>query len=203
MYKKTLEEFKKEKEVIEKERKERIQREKEQKEKATEYVENFRKKGNKYIAIRIRNGFIGKELTADGRILQPYRTKPRGTIVAFKDPENENILRIGISYLNGYKDKDIPIVGIAESIKYALEENKDYVSITLSKPEDKIRSYEFINKDSYDMMSKNDKELLDFFRIRALCYFYPDLYSHSRGSEKIEYPNYEKIHKNIKRVLGN
>ena len=176
--------------------------EKQKRDVAMAFVEDVKKKGINYIAIRIRDGFIGKELSADGRVLQPYRSRPRGTMVAFKDPDNENILRIGVSYLNNVEDRDIPVAGVAEALKYALMKNDKYVSITLSKPEDKIRSYEFVNEDSYNTMSDNDKELLMFFRIRALCYFYPDLYSHSRGSEKIEYPNYEKIHKNRARVLG-
>ena len=58
------------------------------------------------------------------------------------------------------------------------------------------------NKIFLNSWSKNDRELYEFFKIRALCYFYPDIYSHSRGSDKIEYPNYEKNHKNRQRVLG-
>lgn len=174
---------------------------KKMKEEAMTYVENF-KKEHKCISIRIRDGFIGKEITPDGRVLQPYRTKPRGTMVAFKNPKKENELLIGISYLNNTTDKDIPIIGVANAIKYAMEEKKGYTTFTGSVSTDKVQVFGFINSNLFYTANQNDKELYDFFKIRALCYFYPDIYSHSRGSDKIEYPNYEKIHKNIARVLG-
>ena len=174
---------------------------KKQKEEAMAYVENF-KKDHKYISIRIRDGFIGKELSEDGRILQPYRTRPRGTMVAFKNPNNENELRIGISYLHGYIDKDVPIIGIANAIKYANSELNNYMATTLKEDENGIKVCYIMNTDSYNSINKNDKDLLNFFKIRALCYFYPEIYSHSRGYDKIEYPNYEKNHKNRLRVLG-
>ena len=177
--------------------------EKQERDIATAYVENFRNgKGNKYVAIRIRDGYIGKEMTKDGRVLQPYRTRPRGTMVAFKDPNKENELRIGISYLHDEMDKDIPIVGIANAIKYAMEEKEECTTFTGSVSTDKVQVFGYINTNIFHTMSQNDKDLYEFFKIRALCYFYPDIYSHSRGTDKIEYPNYEKIHKNRARVLG-
>ena len=84
---------------------------------ALEFVNNYKKEnGNKgFISLRIRDGFIGKKLK-NGR-LQLERNKPRGTLVAIKGDNND--VHIGFTYLSN-KDKDIPIVGIAEALKNAI-----------------------------------------------------------------------------------
>lgn len=141
---------------------------------AQKYVDDFRKKhgNNAYISLRIRDGFIGKEI--GGGNLQLTRTKPRGTMVAIKEEDGE--VKIGWTYLNK-EDEDIPIVGIAEALKFAqIDETKK-------------------------LKNKNDKDLFDFFMVRAKCYFYPEKYSHSRGTEKIDYPNYDKVHSNRAKAL--
>lgn len=142
---------------------------------AQKYVDDFRKKhgNNAYISLRIRDGFIGKEI--GGGNLQLTRTKPRGTMVAIKGEEDDEV-KIGWTYLNK-EDEDIPIVGIAEALKFAqIDETKK-------------------------LKNKNDKDLFDFFMVRAKCYFYPEKYSHSRGTEKIDYPNYNKVHSNRAKAL--
>ena len=142
---------------------------------AQKYVDDFRKKygNNAYISLRIRDGFIGKEI--GGGNLQLTRTKPRGTMVAIKGEEDSEV-KIGWTYLNK-EDEDIPIVGIAEALKFAqIDETKK-------------------------LKNKNDKDLFDFFMVRAKCYFYPEKYSHSRGTEKIDYPNYDKVHSNRAKAL--
>ena len=144
---------------------------------AQAFVDKFKAGGEKYIAIRIRDGYIGKEL--GGKNLQLERGKPRGTLVAIKG-DNENVI-IGISHLNK-KDQDIPIVGVAEALKDALTERDVGVAKAVS-------------------FNKNDRELYNFFHKRALAYFHPEKYSYSRGSEPVEYKNYDKIHENRKRAL--
>ena len=144
---------------------------------AQKFVDEFKKKyGNKgFISLRIRDGYIGKELS--GGKLQITRGRPRGTLVAMKG-ENGQVF-IGHTYLSN-KDEDIPIVGIAEALKMAiLEKEKGIAKVLKSK----------------------DVDLYKFFEIRAKCYFYPELYSYPRGTEKIEYPNYEKVHELRKRAL--
>ncbi len=144
---------------------------------AQKYVDEFKGGDNKkFISLRIRDGYIGKELDSSGRKLQTERARPRGTLVAVKGDNNE--VKIGYTYLSN-KDQDIPIVGIAEALKVAVGE-----------------------KEPIQRLKNRDKELIDFFEIRAKCFFYPDVYSHSRGADKLTYPNYDKIHANRKRVLG-
>ena len=143
---------------------------------ALEFVNNYKKEnGNKgFISLRIRDGFIGKKLK-NGR-LQLERNKPRGTLVAIKGDNND--VHIGFTYLSN-KDKDIPIVGIAEALKNAI-----------------------LSKNGIGKTYKTkDEDLFKFFEVRAKCFFYPDLYSHSRGTEKLVYPNYDENHMNREKAL--
>ena len=144
---------------------------------AQKFIDEFRKEhgNNGFISLRIRDGFIGKEV-GNGR-LQLERTKPRGTLVAIKG-DNDDVF-IGCVYKSN-KDDDIPIVGIAEALKDAIASKE-------GKPTRELR--------------KKDKELYDFFEIRSKCYFHPDVYSHTRGTNKLSYPNYDKIHKNRAKAL--
>jgi len=135
---------------------------------AQKYIDAYHKEhgNNAYISLRIRDGFIGKEI--GGGNLQLTRTKPRGTMVAIKGEEDGEV-KIGWTYLNK-EDEDIPIVGIMKALKAAQ------------------------TNETPKLKNKNDKDLLNFFAVRAKCYFYPEKYSHSRGTEKIDYPNYDKVH---------
>ena len=144
---------------------------------AQKFVDEFKKEyGNKgFISLRIRDGYIGKEL--GGGRLQLTRGSPRGTLVAIKGEDGQ--VFVGHTYLSN-KDDDIPIVGIAEALKMAiLEKEKGIAKVLKSK----------------------DKDLYKFFEIRAKCYFYPEIYSYSRGTNKLLYPNYEKVHELRKRAL--
>lgn len=143
---------------------------------AQAFVDKFKESGEKYIAIRIRDGFIGKEL--GGKNLQLERGKPRGTLVSIKNGDD---VTIGFSFLNK-KDTDVPIVGVAEALKNAINERDNGVCRTWGP-------------------NKNDLELYNFFKKRSLAYFHPEKYSYSRGSDPVEYKNYDKIHENRKRAL--
>lgn len=152
------------------------------KEKAIKFVDDFTKK-EKYIAIRIRDGYIGKPLDKSGKHLQLERKPPRGTLVAIKGKDGK--VYAGITYLKK-GEKDIPIIGIANALKDALKNRKSALK----------------GKTGYlGTRSKNDYNLARFFFARASAYFWPEKYSHSRGKTPIEYPNYEEIHKNRERVL--
>jgi hypothetical protein len=144
---------------------------------AQKFVDEFRKEhgNNGFISLRIRDGFIGKEV-GNGR-LQLERTKPRGTLVAIKGGNGE--VFIGSVYKSN-KDDDIPIVGIAEALKDAIARKE--------------------GKEGRALKNK-DLDLWNFFYIRSRCYFFPEIYSHTRGTSKLSYPNYDTIHKNRAKAL--
>ena len=152
----------------------------EARDKAQKFVDDFKAaNGNKgMISLRIRDGYIGKELDNSGRKLQTERAKPRGTLVAIKGEDGK--IYIGGVYKSN-KDQDIPIVGIAEALKDALAQK---------------------GGSDGNKIKPRDKDLIDFFSIRARCFFWPEIYSYTRGTNKLTYPNYDKIHANRKRVLG-
>ena len=144
---------------------------------AMKFVDEYKKEnGNRsFISLRIRDGYIGKEL--GGGKLQMERTRPRGTLVAIKGEDGQ--VFVGHTYLSN-KDDDIPIVGIAEALKMAIAEKEKGIA---------------------KVLKSKDKDLYEFFEIRAKCYFYPEIYSYSRGTNKLLYPNYEKVHELRKRAL--
>lgn len=151
------------------------------KKQAFDYIEKIKETFPKYIAIRIRNGYIGKPLDKSNKNFQTERGKPYGTLVAIKG--KDNTVHVGFSYLKP-NEKDIPIVGVAQALKKAV---KFYLSdITI---------------DYKQLKNKNDRDLANFFVTRALCYFWPEEYSYSRGKNKIVYKNYEKIHRNREAIL--
>lgn len=171
-------------------------------------VADFRKR-EKMLTLRIRDGFIGKELDNSGYRLQLERGKPRGTLVAIKG-ENDDVF-IGHTYLKP-GDKDVPVVGQFIALMDALSQREGKVpeeEIFLPKTgfyeADYLASSDgFIHitvPEHKEMKNMNDRRLEEFFRIRALCYFWPDIYSHTRGSDKVVYPNYEHIHGNRERAL--
>lgn len=149
-----------------------------EKEEAVKFVNDFTKK-EKYIAIRIRDGYIGKPLDKSGKRLQLERKPPRGTLVAIKGKNGK--VYIGSTYLKK-GEKDVPIIGIANALKDALKNRKTEGRLLTIK-------------------NKNDFDLASFFLARASAYFFPEIYSHSRGKAPVEYPNYKEVHKNRERAL--
>jgi hypothetical protein len=150
---------------------------------AIKFAKDFRASGEKYVSIRIRDGYIGKELDSSGKKLQTERSRPRGTMIAIKGKDNK--VYIGVAYKSN-KDGDIPAVGIKLALERALKNRE---------------AAETSGAETIPEVKDKDLALYDFFKIRSMCYFFPEIYSHSRGSNKIDYPNYDKVHANRKRAL--
>ena len=119
------------------------------------------------------NSFISLRIR-DGSIGQEVGN---GTLVAIKGENGE--VFIGSVYKSN-KDDDIPIVGITEALKDAIARKE--------------------GKDGRAIKNK-DLDLWNFFYIRSRCYFFPEIYSHTRGTSKLSYPNYDKIHQNRAKAL--
>lgn len=148
---------------------------------AEKYIEDFIKEnGTKaMLSLRIRRGYIGKEIDLGNgcKGLQTQRSKPYGTLVAIRDDVSQEI-HYGVSYISPTEDKHSRIVGLALALKRA-QGLEELVTI-----------------------KRIDAELFNYFTVRARAYFYPEKYSRKHGAaHPIEYPNYEKIHKN-RAILG-
>lgn len=148
---------------------------------AENYVDDFlQKNGTKaMLSLRIRRGYIGKEIDLGNGVkgLQTQRSRPFGTMVSIRDDENQSVC-YGVSYVSPTEEKHYRIVGLALALKRA-QGIEETVSV-----------------------KKVDADLFNYFTIRSRAYFFPEKYSRKHNAEHpIEYPNYDKIHKN-RRMLG-
>lgn len=148
---------------------------------AEKYVDDFlHTYGTKaMLSLRIRRGYIGKEIDLGNGVkgLQTQRSRPFGTMVAIRDEVTQNV-SYGVSYVSPTEEKHYRIVGLALALKRA-----QGVEETVT-------------------VKKIDADLFNYFTIRSRAYFFPEKYSRKHNAEHpIEYPNYEKIHRN-RRLLG-
>jgi hypothetical protein len=149
---------------------------------AEQYIKDFIKKnGTKaMLSLRIRRGYIGKEIDLpDGtKALQTQRSRPFGVMVALKENGIDKEVSYGISYINPIETHHYPIVGLALALRRA-QGLEDPIPVR-----------------------NVDMDLFNFFTVRARAYFFPERYSRKHGvANPIDYPGYEKIHKNRK-LLG-
>lgn len=138
----------------------------------------------KHVTERLRPGFIGME-TKNGNVVsqQVSRGAPYGTIVSI--PGINGKATIGVSYYDEIGKFATPIRSEYEALKDAIK-NKDSGCNGL--PKERVRP--------------EAKAQVDHFYKRSLAYWNPDVYSHSRGSEPVVYKNYDKIHENQTKILG-
>lgn len=151
------------------------------------YVETFKNDGGKFLCSRLRPGFIGNVVNVGGvSSLQTERGKPYGTVVAIAN--KVGTVTLGVSYISpSDKDNVYPIVGLAIALKKAIEARD--------------MGLEFIDE---KLLKNKSKSQVGYFIKRSLAYFNPNVYSYSRGQEgkKVEYDNYEEIHRRRKMILG-
>ena len=137
------------------------------KEEAENYIENFK---YTFISERLRNGYIGKKVTCfDGtEFTQTSRGAPFGTVVAYYDSDKEKVF-FGVSRINKAEKGPTPIVGLAIALRNAAHYSQE------------------------DLLINKVKGQTERFKIRALRYFEPQLYSHSRGKHPIEVENFNEV----------
>lgn len=131
---------------------------------------------------RLRDGFIGEEIYAENgtSFIQATRGKPYGTAVSIF--VNDHIY-FGTSYISG-EDSNcaFPIIGQYLALKKAIESSKTGLTST-------------------NIKSKATKQF-EHFVLRSKAYFLPDVYSYSRGTSPVEYPNYDEIKARRDKILG-
>ena len=155
--------------------------------KSENFVKSFiEKNGTKsFISERLRAGYIGEIVHADNgaSYIQSIRGKPFGTVVAVKADKN---VVLGMSYIDPEDiNKGHPIVGLYIALKRAIEGLES----------GKIKAGERYIK-------SRARKQIQHFEKRALAYFHPDTYSYSRGTNPVEYEDYEAIHKRRAMILG-
>lgn len=147
-----------------------------------------------FISERLRKGYVGAEITTnDGILLQTERGKPYGTAVAIPT-DDENIV-IGYSFIGKDEKYSIPVVGLYLAYKRAVEGR--------AAGKHGFESPYTAAGESFSLDS-NTKQQLKHFEKRALAYFFPEIYSYSRGQKdkKVVYDNYDKIHARQIAILG-
>ena len=144
------------------------------------FMLKYEEEGHKYVSERLRTSYIGEEVSDLNGVtyLSTVRGKPTGTIVAI--PDGDKIL-IGVSKLNEDEKYPSPIVGLYLALK-----NVKY----------------YADDENPIGLNGHEKRQLSRFRLRAKAYFFPEKYSFSRGSDPVEYPNYEEVHKRQIMILG-
>ena len=160
---------------------------KELKEMADEAKKFIEKHSKTYIAERLRDGYIGNLVYTDNgtSYIQSVRGSPYGTVVAIK---TETGISICVSYLDKEDMKhNKPCIGLYIALTRALD-NASFGKNGINKKDVKSRA----------------RKQIEHFEKRALAYFYPDVYSYSRGQEgkKVVYENYDEIHKRRAMILG-
>ena len=133
-----------------------------------------------YISERLRKGYVGKEVyDKDGvKYIQASRGRPFGTVVALKVEGKEDVV-IGYSFLNEVDRKtELPHIGLYLALKRARE--------GLSNGKVGFEPSPYLDADTIAQ--------LKHFKKRAKAYFYPEKYSHSRGTDPVEYEDFDKIH---------
>ena len=175
-----------------------------EKEKVMEMVEaikfvNEYTKENKIVTERLRTYYVGETIKCDAgfEVWAPCRGKPTGTIVAI--PTDFGIA-VGISKIS--KDEKYPVAIVGQYL--ALKD-----AISAKESAEKSGSYDSDEKKSvvatdgrFNLLNGHEKKQFERFTLRTKCYFYPEIYSFSRGENPVSYPNYDEIHRRQVLILG-
>lgn len=138
-----------------------------------------------FLCERLRDGYIGQEIKGPrGTVsLRTARGKPFGTIVAI--PTKKGVPVFGITYVASSEDYAAPVVGLAIALRRAVEgQLSGKVGIEA------------------ECLRNRAKAQALHFEKRAKAFFYPDRFSHSRGSEPVVYERYDEIHRNREIALS-
>lgn len=141
-------------------------------------------KSEKHVTERLRPGYIGQEIRTNNTVsYQTVRGVPYGTIVSIPTEDGRSV--IGISYFGKNDRFATPVVGEYVALKRAIDGRKNGFHGAEQK---------YVRPEA--------KAQIDHFYKRSLAYWNPDKYSHSRGTEPVDYSDFDKIHENQLRILG-
>lgn len=140
--------------------------------------------GIKHVTERLRPGFIGMETKDTYTVTQQVtRGAPYGTLVSI--PSLNGKSTVGISYYD-------------EIGRFATPIRSEYIALKKAL----LNKERGINGTDKESLRKEAKSQFEHFYKRSLAYWNPDKYSYSRGTEPVEYENFDKIHENQTKILG-
>jgi hypothetical protein len=140
--------------------------------------------GIKHVTERLRPGFIGMETKDTYTVTQQVsRGAPYGTLVSIPGLNGKST--VGISYYD-------------EIGRFATPIRSEYIALKKAL----LNKERGINGTDKESLRKEAKSQFEHFYKRSLAYWNPDKYSYSRGSEPVEYENFDKIHENQTKILG-
>lgn len=141
---------------------------------AKDIVAKYQNEYNYIVNERLRTGFIGMEKVVGGmRVLQTERGNPVGTLAAI--PYGKDII-LGVSQISE-DDKQIqkPIIGLALAIENAVSKKSSSIESGAS-PD---LNY-FPQLDGLIISNKYVSQIKHFIK-RARAYYFPEIYSYSKG----------------------
>lgn len=141
-----------------------------------DYIKGFKEK---YATEAFRYGYIGKTVTDmyGNTYVQTSRGKHYGYLAAVFDGAD---IYVGFTYISKSEKYVHPVIGQAIALKRAVENRENKLSIEQTKTKPWLRSSDLLQ--------------FDHFVNRALRYFQPEVYSHSRGEKPLEQPKFDEIH---------
>ena len=140
--------------------------------------------GIKHVTERLRPGFIGMETKDTYTVTQQVsRGAPYGTLVSIPGLNGKST--VGISYYD-------------EIGRFATPIRSEYIALKKAL----LNKERGINGTDKESLRKEAKSQFEYFYKRSLAYWNPDKYSYSRGTEPVEYDNFDKIHENQTKILG-
>lgn len=140
--------------------------------------------GIKHVTERLRPGFIGMETKDTYTVTQQVtRGAPYGTLVSIPGLNGKST--VGISYYD-------------EIGRFATPIRSEYIALKKAL----LNKERGINGTDKESLRKESKSQFEHFYKRSLAYWNPDKYSYSRGTEPVEYENFDKIHENQTKILG-
>lgn len=133
-------------------------------------------KSEKFIVERLRPNTVGDIINdkSGEPTIALNRGKPEGFIAAISDSKN---IYFGVSYSNPSEKYVLPVIGQAIALQRAIE-NKDK---------------KYPEKISKIFLKKHHKKQIEHFFNRSKAYFFPEIFSFSRGSNPLNYYD-EKLH---------
>lgn len=140
--------------------------------------------GIKHVTERLRPGFIGMETKDTYTVTQQVsRGAPYCTLVSIPGLNGKST--VGISYYD-------------EIGRFATPIRSEYIALKKAL----LNKERGINGTDKESLRKESKSQFEHFYKRSLAYWNPDKYSYSRGTEPVEYENFDKIHENQTKILG-